>query len=44
MSNLLTVYVRALLNTLSGMVTALNANISTPPRKINIDAPTTTYL
>jgi hypothetical protein len=33
MSNLLTVYVRALLNTLSGIVTALNANISTPPRK-----------
>jgi len=44
MSNLSTVYVRGLLNTLRDMDTALNANTTILPRRINIDAPTTIYL
>jgi hypothetical protein len=44
MSNPATVYVKSQLNTLRGMVIALNVNTSTLLRGIIIDAPTTTYL
>jgi hypothetical protein len=40
----LTLYVRSLLNMLRGMVIALYVNITTLPRRINIDAPTTICL